>query len=433
MKNKKVIALIAVLLIASPLLYIYTAVAANENVTLSMVPSIPINLTSPASLTIDSTFTVTVNVNNVDNLYGDVIGLSWPTAVVKVTKVAAGDFLKSAGGSTFSPPTTIDNSGPVGSLPSLFNDVAMDNNNPSGSGALCVVTFKVVGYGSGSISITSARLVRDALGTNITIVTPIPYSIPINNPTSALPTPTPDPTLTPTPTPDPTLTPTPTPNPTSGTQKPVIHVSTDKTEYNPGNTVTVTATVAYNGAAVANKGVAFTIRMQNNTNIATLVDSTDSNGVAYIDFRIPTPQPNPNVIFGNWSVLAAVEVSQVNVTDTVQFAVGYSIVIKSISTPTSVSRLGTVPISVTIQTSGVIPQGVTLTVSLLDSAQVPLGMSTIAVTTQTQSDITLSTTIPIPTWAFTGQATVYVNLLTATPDQGGVPYCPQATAHFQIT
>ncbi|MGD6850479.1 MAG: hypothetical protein ACQCN6_00285 [Candidatus Bathyarchaeia archaeon] len=422
MKNKKVVTLIAVILIVSPLLYIYTAAAANENVTLSMVPSKQINLTSPDSLAIDSTFTVSINVNNVDGLYGDVFGLSWPTDIVHVTKVAAGDFLKSAGGTTFSPPTTIDNSGAVGSLPSLFNDVAMDDNNPSGSGTLCVVTFKVVGFGSGSISITSARLVSDALGTNITIATPIPYSIPINNPTATSPTPTPTQT-----------TPTPTPTPTSGTQEPAIHISTDKTGYNPNELVTVTASVTHNGAAVANRDVAFTIRMPNNTNLATLVDTTNSNGVATIDFRIPTPQPDPNVIFGDWSILAAVDVSQVDVTDTVHFTVGYSIVIKSVSTPTSVQRLSAAPINVTLQASGVIPEGLTLTVSILDSAQVPLGMSTTAVTTQTQGDITLSTTIFIPAWAFTGEATVYVNLLTATPDQGGVPYCPQATAIFQIT
>jgi hypothetical protein len=428
MKNKKILILLAlVVLIVSPLLFVYSAMAANGTVTLSMVPSIPINLTSPASLTIGQTFTVSINVNNVDLLYGDVLGLSWPTSVVQVTKVAAGDFLKSAGGSTFSPPTTIDNSGSIGSFPSFFNDVAMDNNNPSGSGTLATVTFQVVGFGSGSISITSARLVSDSIGTNVTLATPIPYSIPLNNPTSTGPTPTPT-----TPTSTPTASPTPTP--TNGVQgQPAIHLTTDKIGYLPGDLVSVAASVTYNGGAVANRDVAFTVHMQNNTDLATLVDTTNSNGVANINFRIPNPQPNPSIIFGNWSILAAVDVSQVNITDAAHFTVGYSIVIKTISTPTSVQRLSNVPINVTLQCSGNIPQGLTLTASILDSAQVPLGMSTISVNAQAQGDITLSTSIRIPAWAFTGTATVYVNLLTATPDQGGVPYCPQATAQFQIT
>ena len=153
---------------------------------------------------------------------------------------------------------------------------------------------------------------------------------------------------------------------------------------------------------------------------------------ASFNFRLPKPEPDVQVIFGNWSILAAVDVSQISVTNTVVFHVGYSLVISSISVPSSVQRLSSLPVNVTLTRYGSLTQGLTLTVSLMDSAQVPLGTSTVSINTQAQGNITVSTSIPIPSWAFIGQSTVYVNVLTTAPDLGGTPSCPQATAHFQI-
>ena len=173
--------------------------------------------------------------------------------------------------------------------------------------------------------------------------------------------------------------------------------------------------------------------MQNNTDIATMVNRTDTNGIANIIFRIPVFQPDASIAFGNWSVLASVGVSQTNLTGSATFAVGYSLMILKISVPNSVQRLGNLPINVTLQNFGSAPQGLTLTVSIMDSAQVPLGTPTVTINTQTQGNITVTTNLTVPSWAFTGQATVYANILTTTPDQGGVPYCPQGTAQIQIS
>jgi hypothetical protein len=172
--------------------------------------------------------------------------------------------------------------------------------------------------------------------------------------------------------------------------------------------------------------------MQNNTDIATISNRTDSNGIATITFRIPKPEPDATIIFGNWSVLASVEVAQVLLTDTASFSVGYSITILKITVPSSVQRLGYIPINVTLQNSGNLPQGLALTISIVDSAQVPIGTIAMTINTQTQGTISLTSNLLIPSWAFTGQATIYANVLTTTPDQGGTPISPQATAQFQI-
>jgi hypothetical protein len=251
-------------------------------------------------------------------------------------------------------------------------------------------------------------------------------------PTLTISIPSSSPTPTPSPSPTPSSSPTPTPSPTPSGQS-SIKVFTDKMIYLPGDLVQVFANVTSNGAGVASKDVAFTVRMQNNTDLATIVNRTDTNGMANIIFRIPSMQPDAGIVFGNWSVLASVDVSQIDLTGSATFTVGYSIMILKISVPNSVQRLGNLPINVTLQNFGTSQQGLTLTVSIMDSAQVPLGTTTVTINTQTQGNITVTANLTIPAWAFTGQATVYANVLTTIPDQGGVTYCPQGTAQLQIS
>jgi hypothetical protein len=409
MKNAKlVIGIILTVLVILPLVFIYSANAyatATINTTVDYTPT-----------AVGQSFTAIINIAGADSVWQWSINVNWNPAVLNATTVTTGDFL-AGGGSHFFSPTVIDNV--AGTLKGGPSDTLLTSSSVSGNGLLVKITFVVVGTGSSDITLSNVIL-RDNTPSNhqdipYTLGSTLTINIPL---TSSSPTPTPTSSASPTPT------------PSSG--QPAIHVSTDKTRYLTGDLVSVTASVTHNGAAVANRDVAFTVIMQNNTNIATIVNTTNSNGVATISFRIPTPQPNPKIIFGNWSIFAAVEVAQVNVSDTVRFTVGNSIVI-TILTPSSVQRGNSIPINVTIENLDNIPQGLILTTSILDSAQVPLGMTAVSISTQSQGNITLGTNILIPQWAFTGQATVYVNLLTAPPQQGGVPYAPQATSSFQIT
>jgi hypothetical protein len=75
---------------------------------------------------------------------------------------------------------------------------------------------------------------------------------------------------------------------------------------------------------------------------------------------------------------------------------------------------------------------VTVTITVYDSDDVPIYACLNTVENPSTTTST-STTFTIPTWAFVGKATVYVNILTNNPLDGGVPICPQLTANFQIT
>lgn len=182
LKTKSIIAMALALFMVVSMLSVAAPVKALGNATLSLVPSTPIDLTYPAVLPIGSTFTVQVNVGNAQNLWGVNFGMTWNPAVVQVTKVQKGNFLTSMGDADASPATTIDNV--AGTFPGGFSDVLLTTGSVSGDGNLATVTFKVIGFGSGSITITSAKLLDPTPShAQETIDTAIPYSIHMNNPT----------------------------------------------------------------------------------------------------------------------------------------------------------------------------------------------------------------------------------------------------------
>ena len=181
-KTKSVIAMALVVFMLVPMLFAVGGVKAAGNATVDLVPSTPINLTYPSTLPVGSTFTVQVKVANVQNLWGVNFGMTWNPAIVNVTAVAKGPFLTSNGDSDANPQTSIDNV--AGNLPGGFSHVLLTSGSVSGAGVLATVTFKVVGFGSGSITLSSVQLKDNTPNhTNMAIDTTIPYSIAMNNPT----------------------------------------------------------------------------------------------------------------------------------------------------------------------------------------------------------------------------------------------------------
>jgi hypothetical protein len=214
-------------------------------------------------------------------------------------------------------------------------------------------------------------------------------------------------------------------------QEPTIKVSTDKGAYGPQQLVTMYALVTFQGAPIVDKQVAFAVLFPNGTVCSLTTASTNGTGYATWSFRLPWPSSNPQSLFGTWSIVASVDVCQVVITGTVTFTFNYSIVISSIQVLASVQRSESMSVKVTLQSTANI-QGV-LSATICDSQQVPIAFSTtkIDVTAGVADTVTMSFTIP--SWAFVGTATVYVNVLTALPTNGGVALCPQETANFQIT
>jgi hypothetical protein len=73
-----------------------------------------------------------------------------------------------------------------------------------------------------------------------------------------------------------------------------------------------------------------------------------------------------------------------------------------------------------------------LAITIYDEAKIPVGFSTAENTNQLKGNSTISASVLIREWALVGQATVCVDVLTDSPDKGGVPFSQEVTAHLQI-
>ena len=198
----------------------------------------------------------------------------------------------------------------------------------------------------------------------------------------------------------------------------------------PQDLLQVYAYVTYGGASVANNDVAFTVLSPNGTIVAVESALTNSTGYAYIAYRTPWLDNAPTD-FGIWSIIATVDIAQVIVTDTVTFDYNYLVTINGITLPQSVDRQSPITISVAIQDTDNTTLPITVTFTICDANQVPIDTYISNPITITQST-SVTETFTIPSWAFVGTATVYVNVLTTTPGGTSVPYSPEETATFQI-
>ena len=397
-KNRKVIGVsIIIMLLAGSFLYLSPNAFAATSVSITV---------DNAPTKVGDTFIASVNVAGIVSLWGWNTLISWNPEVLSLTRSAKGPFLTSDGASDMRPqPVIRNNEGTV-----YIAHVLLEATGVSGSGVLDRLTFEVIGSGNADLTFSSLIFLNEDIPHG-----EIPYTI------GAVPAITITGSTNP---------------PEEPIVTPVLTVSTDKSVYSLGDLVSVSATVTYTGGAVSNRLVAFTVFQHDGTQIGTYVSTTDSLGKAAFTFRIPTPGDSSAGIFGDWSILTAVSVSEIDLMYAVTFTVaGQSIPtdlsITSITVTNSVQKPGKVSVSITLD--GAIPEGLVLTNSVFDSAKVPLGMSMTSLTAQTQGTTTITAEINIPSWAFIGQANLYINLLTATPALGGTPYCSQTTRTFEIT
>ena len=200
----------------------------------------------------------------------------------------------------------------------------------------------------------------------------------------------------------------------------------------PQELVQLYAYVTYEGAPVSEKQVVFTVLNPNGTIISITTSLTDSNGTADQSYRTPWLDNNTND-YGIWTVLATVEVGQIIVSDTVSFMYSNPAVTiqNGITLPATVARGSNMNINITFQNIQNLPSSAVLTITIYDNDTVPINTTILNMNTITGNTVT--TSINIPTWAFVGTATVYVNILTQNPLNEGVPLITEQTANFQIT
>jgi hypothetical protein len=210
--------------------------------------------------------------------------------------------------------------------------------------------------------------------------------------------------------------------------------SASRGAYGPQDLIHMYAKVTYHNSSIANKDVVFTVYSANASMIVVRVGRTNSTGIASADFRLPWPDTaNPESVFGVWSTVASVDLSENSLNDSVSFNYNYIVSAKTIQVPSAaVHRLDNVPINITLNSINDLPLTSTVIVTVYDSQKIPIGCYTTPNVRQNQGNTTITVTINIPSWAYLGQATVYVNVLTDSVDHGGKPYGKEQSAVFQI-
>jgi len=201
--------------------------------------------------------------------------------------------------------------------------------------------------------------------------------------------------------------------------------------YGPQELVCVFAKVTYNGAPVEYKPVEFVVYDPlTGLEIASYTAFTNASGIAKVCFRLPWQGSAAESHFGDVTITGTVDIAEVQITDAVMFHYGYLLKIDSVTVGGPYHKGDTMTITVTISSILMNPRDAFLQITAADELDVPivqfLGTVTVPITGLGPLGYT---TNAIPSWAYVGVGTVYVDLLTS---QLGVPYCPEKTASFVI-
>jgi hypothetical protein len=218
--------------------------------------------------------------------------------------------------------------------------------------------------------------------------------------------------------------------------------------YEPQAEVDLQALVTYNDWPVQQKLAGFTIQPPAGSSILPvyLENYTDVNGIAWIKFRLPWPCVDPwKDIFGVWTATVTVEVAKQIVNDTLQFVVYWPFEILNVTGIDVTQQKGGTPPDMkftvwyrTYRMQQNLP--LILTVDAFDNLGFHIGSAYANVTGKGWGNYTFDQfiyytetfTIPLPTNAVVGPATVYANAFSDFPWNGGVPYCPEVSGTFSI-
>jgi hypothetical protein len=203
--------------------------------------------------------------------------------------------------------------------------------------------------------------------------------------------------------------------------------------FGPQEEICVYAKVTYNDEPVEYKPVAFEVIDSNGTSRDYRTAFTNASGIAEVCFRIPWEGSDAELMFGDWSIVGTVDVAGQTVTDTVYFRFGYILSIRGITvTGSPLHKHESMTIDVDIKSISMTSKNAFLTIVAYDECGVPIGLASNGIIVDPEDGMQLGYTITIPSWAFVGTGTVYVNIFTAQPHVGGVPYCSEDSTIFII-
>ena len=79
-----------------------------------------------------------------------------------------------------------------------------------------------------------------------------------------------------------------------------------------------------------------------------------------------------------------------------------------------------------------VDKNVTLTVVVYDEFNLPIGQLALHLVAPAHTSVVRVLDWKIPSWAFLGDTTAYANAFTDLPSNGGIAYCPEISAPFNI-
>ncbi|QLH11928.1 hypothetical protein DSQ20_08485 [Nitrosarchaeum sp. AC2] len=229
-------------------------------------------------------------------------------------------------------------------------------------------------------------------------------------------------TIIPAPTPAPTPTPTPTPT-TPGT----ISVSTDASQYSPGELVTVKIYTSKSA------NVAVSVIGPSGDSIVSRTVSTDSGGYGSLQFKLPDSSQN-----GSYRVDSTATISG-KVSDSTTFSVKSTSSRVTIVSLQPTDQQGNAISSFTKGKLGFVKVVLNsdsntnslVTINLFDSELTSLGIGSFKTTLGSgQSEMTLS--FFIPNDAKIGNGDIYANVFSDWPSQGGVPLTGESSTQVRI-
>lgn len=352
---------------------------------------------------VGKTFAINISIANVTNLYGWEFKLYYNNTMLNGTAIQEGPFL-SMGGETFFNPLSFNDAynathGHVWATGALIRNVPGMN----GSGVLATIIFKCIASGNSILSLTDSVLGDpDANPISHVVVGGYvetwPRNIAIKNVI---------------------------PSTFEAYEGQIVNI--DVVVKNEGNyTETFNVTAYYDDNIIETKTV---------TDLAPLAETT-------ITFSWDTIGLAPDV---NYTIKAEASVipGETNITDNV--LIDGTVRIKTVAVktvelvacnqtgyPVSSFQVGsTASFKVTVNYTASGSEDVLMTINVYDADGATMGVSSF------QGPIAQGTSVfilglPIPTSAHVGNATVYASVFTDWPHLGGVPYCPERSATFEI-
>jgi hypothetical protein len=204
--------------------------------------------------------------------------------------------------------------------------------------------------------------------------------------------------------------------------------------YSPQQLLQIYALVTYRTSPVSNQNVAFSIRSSNGSIIALRTTQTNATGIAHVEYRPPSLDAEAlEGSFGTWSITASVNVTQATFNDAAIFTYGYLSSIQNVQlSAATIQKSQSLFIQFSISSIGDSTKWSELELTIFDQVQVPIGSFSMKNIHLTQNSSDVAATIPIPQWAFSGQATIYICLLREESGTTFVPLAPEVAVPFQI-